>query len=330
VPPPGFPDKRTAPGTSCDPAETGRDPKDHYDKDVARCDAMFLADGQDLEEQEGSQRARLAITNGYPSYHCTAWFDIHNNGTIPVHLHSVLVMGAPVIRCEQGGSTPFDLSGDGAPDIEICVSDLPAGEPQIHPSEEFQFNLDIHIMQTAPQGATLEFTSTICLHQWNEEIGVCPLAGVGCAGAIEDICVDADGIASAGDGIPGAIETSLGDALTAWPTGIGDQGIDGFDNDASGTWTVGDDIHLEATGPVCTTGIRNALHDLGDDCKVLDYNGSLFNGQLVDCDFEGGIDFNPGPAGCDPLLKFHDANSDGFYDDAEDIILDTNNNGVFD
>jgi hypothetical protein len=142
--------------------------------------------------------------------------------------------------------------------------------------------------------------------------------------------VDADGIATDGDGIPGAIETALGNALTAWPTGGGDQGIDGFDNDASGTWTVGDDIHLEETGPVCTTGLRNAIHDLGDDCKVLDYNGSLFNGQAVDCDFEFAIDFDPGPAGCDPLLKFHDTNSDGLYDDAEDIILDVNGNGIFD
>src|SRR5574341_936059 len=54
---PPLVDKKTTPGTSCDPAATGRDPKAHYDKDVARCDAAALPDGQDGEPQPGSQAA---------------------------------------------------------------------------------------------------------------------------------------------------------------------------------------------------------------------------------------------------------------------------------
>ena len=177
---PEFPDKRAAPGTSCDPAATGSDPKAHYDKDVGRCDAMALPDGRDNEPQPGSQAAVVALSNVYPSYHCTTWFDVSNIGTVPVLLHSVTVQGKPAIPCSSGASTVYDLDADTQPDIEICVSELPvcpAGEtcePQIDPRDVFQFNLDIHVLQTAPQDAGLAFTAKACLHQWNEETGVCP------------------------------------------------------------------------------------------------------------------------------------------------------------
>ncbi len=36
-----------------------------------------------------------------------------------------------------------------------------------------------------------------------------------------------------------------------------------------------------------------------------------------------------GCPGVDPLLKFYDANGDLFYNDAEDIVLDGNNDGIF-
>jgi len=340
VPPAGFPDKRSLPGTSCDPAATGRDPKPHYDKDVARCDALFLPDPQDREPQPGSQRALVALTNVYPSYHCTAWFDIHNNGTIPVLLHSVNVQGAPGLPC-QFGSRAYDLNGDTLPDVEICVSELTctrdaAGnircdEPQIDPSNEFQFNLDIHILQTAPQGAFLTFGSSLCLHQWNEETGACPAPSLAlCNGAKFDLCVDGDGVATP---LRGAFAIPLGAPLSAWPTGFdpGDHGIDTFDNDLSDSWTDADDIHLEGISAACPTGIRNAIHELTADCITLDLNGSFAGGQPVNCDLEAGIDFNGAAAGgCDPLLSWHDVNGDLFYDDGEDIILDTNGNGTFD
>src|SRR3990170_7691975 len=72
--------------TSCDPAATGPDPKRHYDKDVARCDAALTDPDAD---QAGKQGGSVTITNGYPSYHCTAWFRFHNSGTIPVKLVAV-------------------------------------------------------------------------------------------------------------------------------------------------------------------------------------------------------------------------------------------------
>jgi hypothetical protein len=257
-----------------------------------------------------------------------------------VLLHSVNVQGGPGLPC-QFGSRPYDLNGDTVPDVEICVSELTCttdatgnvkcDEPQIDPSNEFQFNLDIHILQTAPQDAFLTFSSSLCLHQWNEEIGACPAPSLAlCNGAKFDLCVDGDGVATP---LRGAFAIPLGAPLSTWPTGFdpGDHGIDMFDNDVSDSWTDADDIHLEGASAACPTGIRNAFHELTADCKVLDLNGSLAGGQPVSCDLETGIDFNGAAAGgCDPLLTFHDTSGDGFYDDGEDIILDTNGNGTFD
>jgi hypothetical protein len=329
TPPAPFPDKRTAPGTSCDPAETGRDPKAHYDKDVARCDAVAVPDGQDNEPQPGSQRALLLIQNAYPSYHCTAWFDILNSGTIPVLLHSLAIAGSPALPCAVGASTPYDLNGDGSPDIEICVSEIPVCptgqrcEPQIDPKDVFQFNLDIHVMQTAPQGASLSFDAVACLHQWNEETGSCGTPNF-------DRIIDADGLASKLSGDPAAREVLSGMALNAWPAGDPDNaGVDTFDKDSNGVWTFGvDDIHMEGASADCPTGIRNAAHELGEDCIVLDENGDFATGQLVTCDLEGFIAFVPG--GCEARIRWHDANGDGDWDPGEDIVLDVNGNGIFD
>lgn len=151
-------------------------------------------------------------------------------------------------------------------------------------------------------------------------LGACPQ---------HDTFIDVDGIATPGRGIPAGINVKVGDALTGWPTGFYIEGLDWFDNDGTCTWTLGDDLHLEDPAGSCSTAIRDGFHDLGNDCAVLDLDGSFFQGQQVDVDLESGTTFTgcPGP---DPLLKFYDANNNGFYDNSEDIVLDANNNGVFD
>jgi hypothetical protein len=116
----------------------------------------------------------VGIRNAYPSYHCTAWFPIVNNGSIPLHLAGIQIEGDPAVRCEAG-TLKLDLDGDEEDDIEVCVSGLPAQGPvQIDPIswEEggpFVIDLDIHLLQAAQQNETYEFTTKICLHQWNEE-----------------------------------------------------------------------------------------------------------------------------------------------------------------
>lgn len=162
---------------SCDPkvtgAETAQQVATHrYDKGVARCEAgRFDPD----ELQAGQQGGTVDIRRGYPSYHCTAWFPILNNGTIPLHLAGVMVEGKVAVRCETGETLELDLDEEEGFDIEVCVSGLPPeGTVQIHPENwqdglaVFYLDLDIHVMQDAQQNETYEFDTLICLHQWNE------------------------------------------------------------------------------------------------------------------------------------------------------------------
>jgi hypothetical protein len=149
------------------------DPKEHYNKAVGRCDARLASATEDEDqEQAGIQTVFVEITNGYPSYHCTAWFDIVNTGTIPVLLHSFSIEGTVVMPCTQG-TTAYDLDGNGEDDVDICVSGLPTdgSELQLDPflDDPYQLDLDIHVLQTATQDSSMTFDGELFLHQWNEE-----------------------------------------------------------------------------------------------------------------------------------------------------------------
>ena len=150
-----------------------------------------------------------------------------------------------------------------------------------------------------------------------------------------DLIIDRDGIASEFVGPLSEQEVAHGDVLAGWPQGLrGPEGIGGFDNDASGDWSPGDDIHLEDPSGSCSTAVRDAFFDDNaafQDCRVRDDDLSLTDGQPVDCDFEtgtfcGGV-FLTGPSG---NLTFDDSNGSTDYNNAEDIVLDVNKNGIFD
>jgi hypothetical protein len=161
--------------TSCDPAETGRDPKAHYDKDVSECFARLT----DNDEQPGNQSAEIEITNGYPSYHCTGWFKIRNNGTVPVKIVGATINDQAVAI---GEPRDFDLGGDEKADLSVQLSDIRICQ-QIEPLEEVWMDIDQHVLQPAPQGEKLNYTVKIQLNQWNETgCGVLLYYGNGGAG----------------------------------------------------------------------------------------------------------------------------------------------------
>jgi len=145
----------------------------------------------------------------------------------------------------------------------------------------------------------------------------------------DTLVIDADGTITPGRGGRADLEVTCGDTLTAWPTGYWSEGIDWFDNDWDGvssrTWTMGDDLHVE--GPAHPGAIRNAVHDLGLDPVVLDLDASFSNLQPVSVDLESGLDFGGG-SGVDPRLMFYDTNGNGFWDDGEDIVLDSDGDGI--
>lgn len=68
---------------SCDPNDFGPNPP-RYDKDVGECVAVI-----DVNDPE---KLHITVENGYPSYYCTVWFDILNNGTIPVKIQDLKVV----------------------------------------------------------------------------------------------------------------------------------------------------------------------------------------------------------------------------------------------
>lgn len=155
-----------------------------------------------------------------------------------------------------------------------------------------------------------------------DSTGVCGAPPTsGCNSAVSDLCIDGDGYATRQ---PGGFEVQIGDALASVPGFI--NGLDLFDRAPLGVLTQDDDLHVEDPRSGCTTALRNARHDLGLDCKVLDINGDLMDGEVVTADCDGG--------GCAFIfaLKYHDKNGDGDYDpqDGEDLVRDTNANNIFD
>jgi hypothetical protein len=142
-----------------------------------------------------------------------------------------------------------------------------------------------------------------------------------CAAAVSDLCIDGDGFATP---LPGAFEVQIGDVLSSFPDGGATQsGLDLFDRAPLGVLTQGDDLHAEDPS-VCPGALRNGVHD-ASDCDILDINGDLANGTPVTCDVEFG--------GCNAfLIKYQDRNGNGAYDPqlGEDLVRDTNNNGIFD
>jgi hypothetical protein len=308
-------------GAGCDPAASGPDPKPRYTKDVASCTARLATNAEDADSAAGAQKGFVDILGGYPSYYCTAWFPIHNNGTIPVKVMRIDITDGQgtiiVANAIPSRVYSLDLTGDGETDLHLHLTDLALGQ-QIDASQTALMNLDMHVFQPAPQSTTFGFGVHVQLGQWNE-VG-------GCIGAQNDVCIDVDGFATPGDGIPWAAEVQLGDPLTSFsregpPNNR--SGVDMFDNDVSGSWTAGDDLHTEA--PVYG-GTRDGIHDANDPV-ILDLNGDLAIGRPVDCDLDTGtfcnlIDHT--------LFKFYDSNLDGYWDNGEDIILDLNGNSIFD
>lgn len=145
-----------------DPAASGIDPKDRYDKNVAYSEAYI--------NDEDPQIAYVNIYNAYPSYYTTAWFDIVNTGSIPVKIQSVLINGIPVMPSEPTG---FDLDDDGDTDVTIHVSEITIGlqiDPWYWNEEVAQMDLDIHVEQGAKQNSNYYFEVEILLVQWNEYV----------------------------------------------------------------------------------------------------------------------------------------------------------------
>ena len=115
----------------------------------------------------------VILNNVYPSYFTSVSFYVHNCGTIPLIVDKVLIKNqthivaelrkvpAPVVR--------LDLNGDGKDDVEILWGNNFGA--QIHPCDTSpEFSFWVHVLQGAPQGATLSFTIEVVAINWNEYV----------------------------------------------------------------------------------------------------------------------------------------------------------------
>jgi hypothetical protein len=147
----------------CNPGFTGSPPFWQGDKDAGWTNVTVT----------DPHTVTLTLNNVYPCYFNMVAIYMKATGTIPLRIQNVTFASAygNVILDSSGDATIFnlDLSGDGNPDIEFWWREPWVFGYQLHPGDDLpETSFWIHIMQPAPQEATLSFTVTLTAVQWNE------------------------------------------------------------------------------------------------------------------------------------------------------------------
>lgn len=143
---------------------------EYEDKDVGEYHGELI----DLDGDGDYDKLRLDLWNLYPSYWIEVWIQVHNNGSIPVHI------------------TDFDLYGTGDNTylesfFDVwCTFDpddnLPDFPPQLHPSESAWIVIGMHVKQTAdadgdgydetlPEQESMSYEGYAEFVQWNYSPG---------------------------------------------------------------------------------------------------------------------------------------------------------------
>lgn len=90
----------------------------------------------------------IDIYNAYPCIDYWVVFDVHNTGSIPIHLYW------------DGIITPADFPGT------ITMTDLTC--IQLHPYDYEYGTITIHLNNDALENSYYSFETTLVYHQWNE------------------------------------------------------------------------------------------------------------------------------------------------------------------
>jgi len=126
-----------------DPAECGpsseEDPIARYAYDVASSSASI--------SEDDPHTATITVSNSYPSYYTTAWFDIKNTGSIPAKIKSVNLVDVP-------------------DELSVRIVKDPTGKT-IEPDETAQLGICVHVKPDAGEGATYTFSVTVDVEQFN-------------------------------------------------------------------------------------------------------------------------------------------------------------------
>lgn len=122
-----------------------------HGKDVAECGAEIW-----------DNQLNIWVWNGYPSYECWVDYDIHNIGSIPVHVYGPEWWWFPPAN-EVTVETWCDCPcGEG---VENCTG---CDVIQLHHSETVWCHVYIHVEQEAVQWGWYDFQGYIVAHQFNE------------------------------------------------------------------------------------------------------------------------------------------------------------------
>lgn len=130
-----------------------------------------------------------------------------------------------------------------------------------------------------------------------------------------DYVIDSDGTTTTANGTAQVVAVS--DNLTTFEstfTGNRTSDILMFDKDSNKKWSSGDWLVLES-------GTIDGTYDTTTDTVILEGSGSIANSDSADFQlFVVGKLLN---------IRFHDSNSNGVWDDGEDIVVDVNYNQAF-
>jgi len=135
----------------------------YLDKNVAWGDCSL----EDLDGDGINDKAYFNLYNTYPCYFNAFAFYPYNAGTIPLRINSVLIEwegGSQLLT--ENDYIGIDVTGDGYNDIEILWGNNFGA--QLHEGQQIEVSFWIHVLQEAPQNATLSFTATMMAVQWNE------------------------------------------------------------------------------------------------------------------------------------------------------------------
>lgn len=157
-------------GTNDPPAAAGEVSLDPgYDKDVA---SMKSINGEEkcLHNQiQYYHDIEYVISNAYPSYSATGFYDIANCGTIPVKIEKIQVSrdsGANWEDISPCVPTLVDLDNDGTADLTLHVTNI-ALKQQIDPCNVAKGDLTVHVEQDTKEESLYKFHLRIKLTQWN-------------------------------------------------------------------------------------------------------------------------------------------------------------------
>jgi len=134
---------------------------DNWDTELPGKDVSWIACEIDAENPN---LLHVTVTNAYPSIDYYNMVDIHNAGTIPVHLYDVIVSNPNPDAVEVDITYWYDKERK-EPVIELPV--------QLHHCEEIYAVIHVHITQDAEQGRGIgekppyTFDAKIVAVQWN-------------------------------------------------------------------------------------------------------------------------------------------------------------------